>query len=210
MGEEEAAGWHDLASNRPGQAVRDKATEAARAAPVKTVLARVLGVRTDERAWGVGADGEVEVGWKLRKLGPRWRVIHSVPVGRGDSDIDHVVIGPPGVFSLNAKNHGRGRVWVAEKVLMVNGQKKDYLRNSRFEAQRASKYLSRACGFDVAVEPVIVVMAGSLTIKAAPAGVQVIGRKQISGWLSRRPATMGTERVEQIFEQARRDSTWRS
>ena len=80
-------------------------------------------MHTDERAYRVGTDGEEEVAWRMRKLGDGWHVLHSVPVGEKDSDIDHVVIGPPGVFTLNTKNHSRKKVWVAERAFMVSGQK---------------------------------------------------------------------------------------
>jgi hypothetical protein len=200
--------WQDLALNRPGQAARAKALELKQAAPVKTFITRALGIKTDERAWRVGADGEEEVAWRLRKLGEGWHVIHAVPVGTKDSDIDHVVIGPPGVFTLNTKNHRGNKVWVAEHAFRVNGQKTDYLRNSQFEAERASKFLSAACGFRVAVEPVIVVISAGMIIKAQPLGVHVVGRKHITTWLSKRPPVLAPQNVEEIFEQARRDSTW--
>ena len=58
----------------------------------------------------------------------------AVPVGEKGSDIDHVVMGPSGVFTLNTKNHIRSNVWVTENVFMVNGRKTDYFRNSRHEA----------------------------------------------------------------------------
>jgi hypothetical protein len=199
---------HDLAANKPGQAAREQALAAKQAAPVKTALARVLGVHTDERAWRVGADGEVEVARRLQKLGAGWHTIHAVPVGDKGSDIDHVVIGPPGVFTLNTKNHSGNKVWVAERTFMVNGQNQPYLRNSRFEAERASKLLSKACGFGITVEPIIVVMAAELTIKAMPPDVHVVGRKRIAKWLASRPPVLAPEGVEIIFEQARRDSTW--
>jgi hypothetical protein len=156
----------------------------------------------------VGADGEEEVARRLQKLGDGWRVLHAVPVGHKGSDIDHVVIGPPGVFTLNTKNHSGSKVWVAERTFMVNGQKQPYLRNSRFEAQRASKLLSKACGFQVNVEPIIVVMAAELTFKGKRPDVHVVGRKQIAKWLTGRPPTLAPEGVEIIFEQARRDVTW--
>lgn len=103
----DAAGatWRDLAQTRAGAGVRAQARQARQAAPVRTLLARVLGVHTDERAWRLGADGEEAVAAQLRKLDGRWRTIHSVPVGSRDSDIDHVVIGPGGVYTVNAKNH---------------------------------------------------------------------------------------------------------
>ena len=114
--------WNDLASNRPGQSARKKAVELRQAAPMKAVLARILGVHRDERHWRVGADGEEEVAWRLRKLGKGWHVLHSVPVGDRGSDIDHVVIGPGGVFTLNTKNHTGQRVSVTASTVFVNGQ----------------------------------------------------------------------------------------
>ena len=206
----EGSAWQDLSQNRAGQAVRERAVELRADAPVKTFVARVFGVHTGERAYRVGADGEEEVAWRMRKLGEGWHVIHSVPVGEQDSDIDHVVVGPPGVFTLNTKNHSRKKVWVAEKAFMVSGQKTNYLRNSRHEAARASKLLTAACGFDVQVEPIIVVIAAELTIKAQPADVHVVPRKRIGKWLERRPPALSPAAVTAIYEMARRDTTWRT
>jgi len=190
--------------------LRERAVELRAEAPVKTFVARVLGVHTDERAYRVGADGEEEVAWRMRKLGDGWHVIHSVPVGEKGSDIDHVVIGPAGVFTLNTKNHLRKKVWIAEKAFMVSGQKTNYLRNSRREASRASKLLTAAYGYDVPVEPIIVVIAAELSITAQPTDVHVIARKRIGKWLQRRPSTLSPSSVEAIYEMARRDTTWRT
>lgn len=52
--EEEGPGWKDLSQNRAGQAVRERAVELRSEAPVKTFVARVFGVHTDERAYRVG------------------------------------------------------------------------------------------------------------------------------------------------------------
>ena len=169
----------------------------------------MLGVHRDERHWRVGADGEEEVAWRLRKLGKGWHVLHSVPVGDRGSDIDQVVIGPGGVFTLNTKNHTGQRVSVTASTVLVNGQNTHYVRNSRFEAERAARFLSAACNETVAVHPVIVVMAAQLTSKGQPPDVSVVARKTIPQWLSRRPVVMNPERVEETFEYARRDTTWR-
>lgn len=76
----------DLSQNQPGAEAREQAVAAWEAAPVKTVLARVLGVHTDERAWRIGADGEEKVAAQLAKLAkkdPRWRFLHAIPIGNG-------------------------------------------------------------------------------------------------------------------------------
>lgn len=132
-----------------------------------------------------------------------------MPIGDRGSDIDHVIIGPGGVFTLNAKHHPGQRVTVRTSGVFFNGQNTLYVRNSRFEAERATRILSDVCNETVQVQPVIVIMGAQLTINSQPLEVSVIGRKSIAEWLSSRPVVMTPERVETIFEWARRDSTWR-
>jgi hypothetical protein len=145
----------DLAAARPGQMAREQAVALRTAAPMRTLLGRVLGVKTDERAWRIGADGEESIGKQLAKLGDRWKSLHAVPVGDHGSDIDHVVIGPAGVYTINTKHHPNAKIWVGGNTLMVNGQRQPYVRNSRFEADRAAKFLTAAAHETVAVMAVI-------------------------------------------------------
>ncbi|HEY1762050.1 MAG TPA: nuclease-related domain-containing protein [Acidimicrobiales bacterium] len=198
----------DLALNRPGATLREKSLEIRQAHPVLVFMLRLFGQHSDERAWRRGAEGEEEVAYQLRKLGEGWRVIHSVPVGTADTDIDHVVIGPPGVFTLNTKNHLGGRVSVNAKAVYVNGTYQPYIAKSRAEGKRATKLLSTACGYVVAARPLIVIMANDLRLKGSPEGVNVIGRKQISKWLLRQPPILTNHSVEAIYAVARRRPTW--
>jgi hypothetical protein len=193
---------------------REQALALKDAAPVRTFVARMLRVHTDERAWRIGADGEEKVAAQLAKLArkdPRWRHLHAIPVGVNGSDIDHVVIGPGGVFSLNAKHHPGGKVWVGGDTLMINGQRRPYIRNSRHEAQRATRLLTAACGFPVFVTGLVVpVGADDITIKTAPDDVHVVNRRRLARWLRARPAVLTDERIEMIFDSARRSTTWLS
>jgi hypothetical protein len=204
--------WVDLAGRSAGEAPEEQAEAVRSAAPIRTFLSRVLMVKTDERAWRIGAKGEAKVGGLLNDLAasdPKWRMLHSVPVGTAGSDIDHVVIGPAGVFTLNTKNHPDAKVWVAGNTFMVNGQRQPYVRNSRFESKRAEKLLASASGIPVTAIGVIVVMgAQSLTVREAPADVVVVGRRQIVRWLQARPDILPMRDVEGLFEAARRSTTW--
>ena len=138
----EPAEW-DLAYNVAGAAAQVKRDEINAQAPVANFFKRVFGMRTEERTWRVGAEGEVRVARELSRLGSGWHTLHAIPVGEQGSDIDHVVIGPGGVFSLNTKCRPNGKAWVGEHRIIVNGQCTDYLRNSRFEGRRASRPSSR-------------------------------------------------------------------
>ncbi|KGN40646.1 nuclease-related domain-containing protein [Knoellia aerolata] len=205
--------WVDLATNRAGAEAREQANAARDAAPVRTVLARVLGVHTDERAWRIGADGEVKVAAQLGKVerkDPRWRFLHAVPVGGRGSDIDHVIIGPGGVFTANAKHHPGAKIWVGGSTFIVNGSKQPYVRNARHEAQRAARLLTDACGFPIHVQGLIVtVNAQHVVVKSQPEGVSVLPRMQLTTWLLRHGDILTGEQVDAIYEVARRSTTWR-
>jgi hypothetical protein len=205
-------GWADLALTRAGSAARAQAVAEREAAPVRTFAARLLGVHTDERAWRIGADGEERVAAQLAKLvrkDPRWRTLHAIPVGARGSDIDHLVIGPGGVFTLNAKHHPGAKVWVCGDRFLVNGRHQHYVRNSRFEAQRTSKLLADAVGHAVpAMGVVVLVNADSLTVKEQPSDVGVVARMQTRRWLLSRPPVLDDAEVGVIYEAARRSTTW--
>jgi len=95
-------------SSRDGAPAR---AAAGRAASLSRRSALAVSPLDEERAaWYRGALGEAAVGRLLEKLPEGWTVLHAVPVGKGDSDIDHVVIGPGGVFTINIKNHAGHKV----------------------------------------------------------------------------------------------------
>jgi hypothetical protein len=199
----------DLALRRAGETLQAQAEAAWQAAPIRSALGQLMRFHTPARAWRLGAAGEIRVGAqldKLTQLDPRWRALHSVPVGRRGSDIDHVVIGPGGVFTINTKHHPDARIWVAGDTVKVNGLRHAYIRNSRHEAERASRLLSDACGFDVPVTPLIVTVGADLTIKEHPADVHILSRHLLRRWLRRRPEVLSA--ADAIFDQARRSSTW--
>lgn len=205
--------WTDLAGNRPGQAARARAVELRRAAPVRTFVARLLGLRTEERNWRIGADGEEAVGAELTGLSQRWRVLHAVPIGDRGTDIDHLVIGPPGVFTVNTKHHPTAAVWVGGSTFMVNGQRLDYTAKSRNEARWATKLLKAASSSPTTV-PVtgVIALVGvrrGLTIKSQPQGVHVTARTNLRAWLEQQPDRLTGAQVQALFEAARRSTTWR-
>jgi len=162
--------------------------------------------------WERGAIGERLVAAELDKLvrlDPRWGYLNSIPVS-AEVDIDLFVVGPGGVFSLNAKYQRGASIWVGGDTVMVNGTRQPYVRNSRHEARRASRLLTRATGCPVRVQGVVVpVAAGAFTVKAQPDDVQVINRARLKAYLGSRPAVLQSALVERIFNAARLSTTWR-
>ena len=88
----------------------------------------------------------------------------------------------------------------------------NYLRNSRHEAQRAQQLLSAAVGCPVPVHPVLVFLTGTLipqiTIKQMPDDVTVLDRMDLPGAFKRAPQRLNAEQASEVYEQARRSTTW--
>ena len=208
----------DLAANQPGQAAAEVAAAYRDAQPFSTRLFRLLGRHTKERAWRIGAAGEVETAdrlraltdpapWRLNTVGP-WRVLHSVPVGDLGSDIDHVLIGPPGVFTINTKTHPGKLVWANPKMITVDKHKTRYAEIARRESDIAGRLLTAALGHPVPVAPVISVVGGTVGGNHQPLGVTVVPVKKLVDWLLQQPASYSPARIETVYAVARRSSSW--
>jgi hypothetical protein len=69
-----------------------------------------------------GADGEAATAGVLDDLGPHWRRLDDVHwPGRPYANIDHIVIGPPGVFVIDTKNWS-GNLDIGPTKIRQNGR----------------------------------------------------------------------------------------
>lgn len=197
----------DLAANRPGEALRRKLDELL-PGPFDRVLAALLGKRSSAYSWRRGLAGERRVGADLEGFAAAgWRVLHSVPLA-GDVDIDHLLIGPAGVFTVNTKFHRGARIWVGDEAVKIGRDSYPYVRRSRAEARRAGEILTRACGFAVEARPVLAfVGADRLTVVPSLRDVHVLLRRELPR-LTRLPSVWRPETVEAVHACARNPWTW--
>ncbi|MFI1156177.1 nuclease-related domain-containing protein [Streptomyces sioyaensis] len=204
-----APAWsQDLATNEPGASLRRRIEEV-EPSPLLRTLKRWFRLDTELRPWETGLQGERIAGKSLNRLrGDGWYVLHSVELPSG-ADIDHVAIGPPGVFTINTKHHRGGRIWLGDHAAMVNGQSTPYVRNSLFEAQRAARLLTHTCGFPVAVHPVLAVVgAATVTVRTAAPSVRLIDGTHAARELSGLSPVLTPPDIERIYAAAREGDTW--
>lgn len=206
------AATQDLAANQPGANVAAEAKALRDAAPVRTFFERLVGAHTEERSWRVGAKGERLVADQLERLPPSWHTLHSIRLSETGTDLDHLVVGPGGILSVNTKHHPDAKVWVAGETFLVNGQRQSYIRASRSEGKKVARLLSAAYGSNVDVTPVIAVVgaAGGFELKEPPVGVVVCPRRALAGWLWSLPSLLSPKEVDGIFSVARLPGTWTS
>lgn len=144
-------------------------------------------------------------------MGGDWVAIHGVPIGTRGSDIDHVVIGPSGVYTINTKRHAGARVFAGGGSIRVNGQPTQYVRNSQYEADRVATKLSAAVRYPVEVTPVIaVVEAAEVTYGKKDPAVAILSLSRLTSWLQRNRRTLSAEQIRELTAAAARLSTWGS
>ncbi len=155
-----------LRARRPAYGVMQECLRLQAEAPGRSRAQRFWGVdpvAPAARSWFKGALGERRVAAELDRLGPAFTVLHAVPIGTGSTDIDHLVIGPTGVFSINTKNHSGQQVFVGGGSFMVGGGRTSHIGAAQSEGRKATRLLSTAAGGSFSVQPLLVVAADRIT-----------------------------------------------
>jgi len=149
-------------------------------------------------------------------------VLHSVPLGdgRGDgqahTDVDHLLIGPPGVVSINTKHHRTGKLYLDGDQLVLNGRRTDYVPKARREADRVTSFLHTTLAAHgdaelagrVPVRPLLAIVGGRLMTERWPAGVTVVMTSTLIEAVRAFPPVLDPDQVVAVYELARRSTTW--
>jgi hypothetical protein len=137
--------------------------------------------------WDRGAEGEEHVGRMLDAMREHgWQPLHDVSFGRGN--IDHVLIGPGGLFTIETKSHpGRINVATIDSAML----KQAY-------AQR--KALERVTG--VPAEALLVFSRAYLDRPVSrQRGVLVLPARMLAGHLARREPKLDSAGIDRIHAQ---------
>ena len=126
---------------------------------------------------------------------------HRDPDDPDDLHIDHAVIGPGGVFTVYVEHQSGAKVWVSEHAVTINGRESNRLRRARFEARRSSRVLTDACGFNVSVQSVLILIGvATMQTVSHPAEVHVRTQHDIRDWLCRQPVRLDSAMVRAIYD----------
>jgi hypothetical protein len=157
----------------------------------------------DASAWQRGAAGERRTARLLDPLARHgWAVLHDLAIPRSQANLDHLVIGPGGVFVIDSKQYrGRlqldptGRLWHGRYPLAPT------LRAVDFEADQAARVLPDP---GVAVVPIVAVHGPQVPWgKVVTDGVPVVAARRLPSMLRALPPVLGPERVAWLTDQAR-------
>jgi hypothetical protein len=133
-----------------------------------------------------GADAEVDVGRMLDGLPQGYHAVHDLIFD--GFNIDHVVVGPTGVFVIDTKSHA-GTVSACEDELFLNGRpfEKPVVKQVWAEAYTVRDLL-KAGGSTVPVQPLLCFFNAFVTVRAPVQGVIITSRHFVERALTRSPS----------------------
>ena len=120
------------------------------------------------------------------------------------SNIDHVLVGPGGIFAIEMKAYsifGNGCVGVDESGVLRIGNKpaiKDPLHQAARSAANVAKILKERARKDFDVTPVLIFPGWTLRGARAETGVVVLNDGMISDFFESRPTVLSDEQITHI------------
>jgi len=202
----------NLAARGPAHHFVSECLARQEAATPRGRLAQALGsspLHPDARSWYSGALGEIVVANALAQLGEGWTVLHAVPVGSTGAEIDHLILGPGGIFTINIKNHSGKKIWIGGSTFLVNGYKQEHMRTSAHRSEWASRLLGNVTGRPVTVTPLLVVVNPlSVTTGRKQPRVTVLSSNTLKRWLVKLPRVLSDRAVAHFSMFAEERSTW--
>ena len=157
----------------------------------------------DAVAWRRGAAGERRTARLLDPLERHgWAILHDLALPGSRANVDHLVVGPGGVFVIDSKHYrgrlqldGCGRLWHGRYSLAPTLRAVDY------EADQAAQVLVDP---DVVVVPIVAVHGAQVPWgKVVTNGVPVVAARRLPSMLRALPAVLGPERVAALADHAR-------
>lgn len=165
--------------------------------------------RTHEavRTWRKGALGERRTARMLRPLTRRgYTVLHDRALPYGRANVDHLVIGPTGVFVVDTKNwNKKRRVTRRGRYVRVGRTSGDTAVGSViYEAGRVGEVLAAAVGRPVEVVPVVAIHGATVPVLRIMrvSGVPLLRASQVRGWIARQRGGLSAPQVAEISSAA--------
>jgi hypothetical protein len=149
---------------------------------------------------------------ELARLGPDWRVLDDLPTGR-HGRLEHLVIGPGGVFAVTACHDARNTICLGSESLLVGGSRIHHGRISRDVGAEVSACLSESIGYAIPVTALVVIVGDRRFVVPPQDDDAVVRVTTPTGgvrWMRRCGTRWTAYAVERIYAAASDPATWSS
>jgi len=162
-----------------------------------SIVAAGLLAPNSTTAWATGAQGEQRTAQFLDPLAAEgFFILHDRKIPGSPANIDHIVIGPTGVFVIETKNIA-GRMTIAGDEVRIAGRRVNAVEEVGHEAEAVSAVLGPALDSrGLTVVPVICAHRADLPLfRSSVAGIRIVDGKGLAHLLKASPAVLSPDDV---------------
>lgn len=157
-----------------------------------------------------GIAGELYVGQYLTEclLKKGYNILHDIPVELANNtkfNIDHVIISPNGIFTVETKTiskpvKGKTEIYFDGENIIINGQVQTDkpVIQAKAEASWLKEFISKTTGKDIAVRPVIIYPGWYILPESKKSDVWILNEKSISRFIDNEVNELDTETIKSI------------
>jgi hypothetical protein len=165
------------------------------------VLSALFATPNSITAWQTGAEGELRTGRLLEPLEAEgFRILHDRKIPGSRANIDHIVIGPPGIYVVETKSLG-GSLQIRDNEVFVSGRRRtkmiDQVKREALAVQTVLAKELAATGWTVS--PIICVHRADLPwLRSEVAGVRIVSGKDLVNRLREADHLLAPADVERL------------
>jgi len=156
----------------------------------------------------LGRDGEKIVGQSLEKIRMAgYKVFHDIVDTEKKFNIDHIIVGPAGVFTIETKTISKtGGVqnikWDGDKI-KIDGfvPDRDPIAQAKAQAQWLQDFISDSTGIKIYVKPVVIYPGWFVEPQPRGADVWVLNEKALPSFLRNETPVLKEDRIDFISAQ---------
>lgn len=160
-------------------------------------------------AWRRASAAERRTEVQLKKLERSgYRSLHARAIPGSEAQIDHLVVGPTGVYAVDSEKWDRRlpvRVQSHRKLYHGPFNQKPRLDEARWEAAQASELISKALGREITVVPSLAIYGPSIPWRILNIrDVDVFSGGFVRKWITKRERSLTEEEIDSIYRAAER------
>ncbi len=159
-----------------------------------------------------GAAGEAVLPQILATLPDSFTLLNGVPVPGSRADIDHVLVGPSGIWAIEAKHHGGmvqcvGDAWGYARLGVGGVPREGHIGNPSQQARRAADSLERYLwhrGMAEPVQPLVVFTHPRVELSIEEPTVPIVRAAEVAGLVTRRGMRLSSHASQQVVDALRK------
>ncbi len=151
----------------------------------------------------LGIAGEEFTAKILEGLGSEYKILHSIPFSGHKKDIDHIVIGPTGIYMINSKNYRAKSLLIDDEYIIYNKKRL----SDPIDLQRDVRYVENLFKVKDVFPIISLVNNNSLRIKSSKVS-KVLHANKIVNYIKKHEAIYSKNYINKVYSEMSNCDIW--